>query len=90
MWGADYDALKHMREQAEAAEASAAEREAAEVLVRKKRYELGVHPVYKLVDTCAAEFEAYTPYLYSTYEQEDESNVTDKKKIVILGASEDG
>jgi carbamoyl-phosphate synthase large subunit len=42
-------------------------------------------PVYKVIDTCAAEFQAYTPYLYSTYEEEDESAVTDKKKIIILG-----
>ena len=42
-------------------------------------------PVYKLVDTCAAEFEAYTPYYYSTYEVEDESRHTDKRKIMILG-----
>ncbi|MFH1287651.1 MAG: carbamoyl-phosphate synthase large subunit [bacterium] len=43
-------------------------------------------PVYKLVDTCAAEFEAYTPYYYSTYETENEANVTGKKKIMILGS----
>ncbi|MCB2184133.1 MAG: carbamoyl-phosphate synthase large subunit [Desulfobulbaceae bacterium] len=42
-------------------------------------------PVYKLVDTCAAEFEAYTPYYYSTYEVEDESRYTDNRKIMILG-----
>ncbi|MFH1218027.1 MAG: carbamoyl-phosphate synthase large subunit [Pseudomonadota bacterium] len=45
----------------------------------------GLKPVYKLVDTCAAEFEAYTPYYYSTYEVEDESRRTDKRKIMILG-----
>jgi carbamoyl-phosphate synthase large subunit len=44
-----------------------------------------VQTTYKLVDTCAAEFEAYTPYFYSTYEQEDESRVTPKKKVMILG-----
>jgi carbamoyl-phosphate synthase large subunit len=53
--------------------------------IRKKRKELGVLPTYKLVDTCAAEFEAYTPYYYSTYEDEDEGVPTNKKKIVILG-----
>ncbi len=42
-------------------------------------------PVYKLVDTCSAEFEAYTPYYYSTYEQEDEIKITDKPKVMILG-----
>ncbi|MFH1386156.1 MAG: carbamoyl-phosphate synthase large subunit [bacterium] len=50
-----------------------------------KRNALGVAPVYKLVDTCAAEFEAYTPYYYSTYEQEDEVKRTQKKKVMILG-----
>ena len=53
--------------------------------VRDLRYKNGVRPVYKRVDTCAAEFEAHTPYLYSSYEDEDESGVTDKKKIMILG-----
>ncbi len=50
--------------------------------IRKK---LGVNAVFKTVDTCGAEFVAYTPYLYSTYEQECEANPTDRKKIVILG-----
>ncbi|NIO16279.1 MAG: carbamoyl-phosphate synthase large subunit [Deltaproteobacteria bacterium] len=50
------------------------------------RNKLGVRPVYKLVDTCAAEFEAYTPYLYSTYEMEDESVRNEGRKVVILGA----
>jgi carbamoyl-phosphate synthase large subunit len=54
--------------------------------VRRLREEWGVRPVYKLVDTCAAEFESYTPYLYSTYEDEDEAPPTAKKKIVILGS----
>ncbi|MDD5226930.1 MAG: carbamoyl-phosphate synthase large subunit, partial [Candidatus Omnitrophica bacterium] len=53
--------------------------------VRKKRKALGIKPVYKLVDTCAAEFKAYTPYFYSTYEDEDESNPGRKKKVMILG-----
>jgi len=53
--------------------------------VRKLRKDLGIEAVFKLVDTCAAEFEAYTPYYYSTYEEEDESQRTDQKKIMILG-----
>ncbi len=53
--------------------------------VRELRKKLGVVPVYKLVDTCAAEFESYTPYYYSTYEMENEARITDLKKIVILG-----
>uniref|UniRef100_UPI0023F33173 carbamoyl-phosphate synthase large subunit n=1 Tax=Trichlorobacter lovleyi TaxID=313985 RepID=UPI0023F33173 len=53
--------------------------------VRELRWSLKVRPVYKRVDTCAAEFVAYTPYLYSTYEEECEAEVTDRKKIIILG-----
>jgi carbamoyl-phosphate synthase large subunit len=53
--------------------------------VRDLRKKLQVEPVYKLVDTCAAEFESYTPYYYSTYEQENEAAATDRKKIIILG-----
>src|SRR5437899_368858 len=54
--------------------------------VRHFRKKHGVKPVYKRVDTCAAEFESYTPYLYSTYEEEDEAAPTPKKKVVILGS----
>jgi carbamoyl-phosphate synthase large subunit len=54
--------------------------------VRGQRYALGVRPVYKRVDTCAAEFEATTPYLYSTYEQENEANPTSRRKVMILGS----
>ena len=53
--------------------------------VRALRHRLGVRPVYKRVDTCGAEFEAKTPYLYSTYEQESEAEPTDRQKIIILG-----
>ena len=53
--------------------------------VRKIRYAAGVRAVYKRVDTCGAEFEAHTPYLYSTYESENEAKPTDRKKVVILG-----
>jgi carbamoyl-phosphate synthase large subunit len=53
--------------------------------VRELRWSKSIRPVYKRVDTCAAEFVAYTPYLYSTYEQECEAEVTDRKKIIILG-----
>ena len=52
---------------------------------RKRRHELGVRPVYKRVDTCAAEFSTDTAYMYSTYEDECEANPTDKKKIMVLG-----
>ncbi|MBE0582998.1 MAG: carbamoyl-phosphate synthase large subunit, partial [Desulfofustis sp.] len=53
--------------------------------IRELRHRLDVLPVYKLVDTCGAEFESYTPYYYSTYEQENEARRTDRKKIMILG-----
>jgi carbamoyl-phosphate synthase large subunit len=53
--------------------------------VRKHRHDLGVRPVYKRVDTCAAEFSSDTAYMYSTYDQECEANPTDREKIMILG-----
>lgn len=59
---------------------------AAEGAVRQQRLLAGSKPVYKTVDTCAAEFEAYTPYHYSAYELEDEVSQTDKPKVVILGS----
>ncbi|HML04139.1 MAG TPA: carbamoyl-phosphate synthase large subunit, partial [Methanobacterium sp.] len=54
--------------------------------IRKMRKENGIVPTYKMVDTCAAEFEAKTPYYYGTYEQFDEVEVSDNKKVIILGA----
>jgi len=54
--------------------------------VRALRKKLGVKPVFKLVDTCAAEFESFTPYLYSCYDEEDEAAPTRKKKVIILGS----
>src|SRR5579863_2315455 len=54
--------------------------------VRARRHALGVRPVFKRVDTCAAEFESFTPYLYSTYEDEDEADAVDRPKVVILGS----
>jgi len=54
--------------------------------VRKVRRQLGLRPVYKLVDTCAAEFESFTPYLYSSYDEEDEAPPTARRKVIILGS----
>jgi carbamoyl-phosphate synthase large subunit len=54
--------------------------------VYQRRQEDKIQRVYKLVDTCAAEFEAFTPYYYSTFEEENESKVSDRKKVVILGS----
>ncbi len=56
------------------------------VQVQDTREKLGVMPVFKLVDTCAAEFESFTPYLYSCYDEEDEATPTSRKKIIILGS----
>jgi carbamoyl-phosphate synthase large subunit len=57
-----------------------------EEVVRQRRHEDGLVSVYKRIDTCAAEFESFTPYMYSTYEQVDESVPTEQKKVVILGS----
>ncbi|MGB9790982.1 MAG: carbamoyl-phosphate synthase large subunit [Thermacetogeniaceae bacterium] len=55
-------------------------------LIRKHRSELGIRPVYKMVDTCAAEFEAETPYFYSAYDSENEAVPTPRRKVLVLGA----
>jgi len=57
-----------------------------EDVVRSRRFELGIKRTYKMVDTCAAEFEAHTPYYYSSFEGENESIVSDKKKVIVLGS----
>ncbi len=57
-----------------------------ELKVRKRRQSFGIEPVYKMVDTCGAEFEAATPYFYSTYETECEANPTSRRKVAILGS----
>ena len=54
--------------------------------IRLLRAEYGIRPVFKMIDTCASEFESYVPYFYSTYEDENESIVSDKKKIIVLGS----
>jgi len=54
--------------------------------VRERRWAMGIHPVYNMVDTCAGEFPAATPYLYSTYGEENESVRSERKKVVILGS----
>ncbi|MBO6108082.1 MAG: carbamoyl-phosphate synthase large subunit [Eubacterium sp.] len=54
--------------------------------VWRMRRELDIYPVYKMIDTCAGEFDSYVPYFYSTYEDENESVVSDKKKIIVLGS----
>jgi len=59
---------------------------AGAIEVMNLRKKLGVTPVYKLVDTCAAEFESFTPYFYSCFDEEDEATPTAKKKVIILGS----
>ena len=58
----------------------------SETEVNKLRKDNGIIPVYKMIDSCAAEFDSYIPYFYSTYEDENESKVSDKKKVVVLGS----
>ncbi|GGL88399.1 carbamoyl-phosphate synthase large subunit [Glutamicibacter protophormiae] len=58
----------------------------SEAVVRGVRHALGVRPVYKTVDTCAAEFEAFTPYMYSSYDEESELVAHEKKSVIILGS----
>jgi carbamoyl-phosphate synthase large subunit len=76
----------------EAKEKGYADRQIAHLLrcleseVYNKRNEMGIKRVYKTVDTCSAEFEALTPYYYSTFEEENESIVSDKKKVIVLGS----
>ena len=57
-----------------------------EEIIRTKRYSLDIHPVYKRVDSCAAEFDSTTNYLYSSYDFENESIITNNKKIIVLGS----
>src|SRR5574337_151100 len=57
-----------------------------ELTIRDARKRMGIETTFKMVDTCGAEFVAYTPYLYSTYEQECEANPTSRRKIMILGS----
>ena len=54
--------------------------------VRAKRKEFGVCAVFKMVDTCAAEFDAVTPYYYSTYDEHCEAKISDKKKVLVIGS----
>ncbi len=60
-------------------------RHSQELDVRRERMALGIKPAYRLVDTCAAEFEAYTPYFYSSYAESDQSRASDRQKVVVLG-----
>ena len=83
--GADAEALKRVKSYGFSDVRLAQLTGTTEDGIRALRHERSVKPVFKRVDTCAAEFEAYTPYLYSTYEDEDEAAPTENKKIMILG-----
>ena len=58
----------------------------SEIEIYNLRKQNNIYPVYKMIDTCASEFESYIPYLYSTYEDENESIISNKKKIIVLGS----
>ena len=82
----DYDTLRELKRRGFSDRRLAYLLDTAEAEVRKLRHQLGVRPVYKRVDTCAAEFPTTTAYMYSTYEEECEANPsTDRKKIMVLG-----
>ncbi|HEX8693835.1 MAG TPA: carbamoyl-phosphate synthase large subunit [Longimicrobium sp.] len=82
----DGDALRRMKRLGFSDAQLARLRGELEDVVRERRWSFGVHPVYNMVDTCAGEFPAATPYLYSTYAEENESVRSDRPKVVILGS----
>ena len=83
--GLDSDFLQHCKQQGFSDQQLGYLTGTTEEDVRSLRQDSGVVPVYKLVDTCGAEFESYTPYCYSTYEQENEAFRSDRQKVIILG-----
>src|SRR5690606_28641986 len=81
----DHDTLRELKRRGFSDRRLAYLLDTAEAEVRKLRHQMGIRPVYKRVDTCAAEFPTSTAYMYSTYEDECESEPTDRKKIIVLG-----
>ncbi len=81
----DYDTLRELKRRGFSDRRLAYLLDTSETEVRKLRHQMGIRPVYKRVDTCAAEFPTNTAYMYSTYEDECEANPTDRKKIIVLG-----
>lgn len=81
----NYDILRKLKQSGFSDRRLAFLLDTSEAEVRKLRHQLGVRPVYKRVDTCAAEFATSTAYMYSTYEDECEAEPTDRKKIIVLG-----
>ena len=82
----DAASLRRMKREGFADAQLAALRGTDEAAVRSRRLEWGIRPTFNVVDTCAGEFPAATPYYYSSYESEDEANPSDRRKIVILGS----
>jgi carbamoyl-phosphate synthase large subunit len=82
----DHDALRRMKRLGFGDRQLARLRGASERELRELRHRLGVRPTYHMVDTCAGEFPAATPYLYSSYEDETEAPASDRRKVVILGS----
>jgi carbamoyl-phosphate synthase large subunit len=78
--------LKRMKRLGFSDKQLAALRDTTETAIREQRWKLGIHPVYKTVDTCAGEFPSSTPYLYSSYDEENESEPLGEQGIVILGS----
>ena len=83
---ADLDALCRAKRMGFADREIAARWDIAETEVYKIRKNAGIVPVFKMIDTCASEFESYVPYFYATYENENESVRTEKRKVIVLGA----
>ena len=82
----DAQALRRMKREGFSDAQLAELRGETEASIRKKRWEWDIRPTYNVVDTCAGEFPAQTPYYYSSYESEDESEPSDRRKVVILGS----
>ena len=82
----DIDVLRRAKKMGFSDKAISALWDMSEQAVYDLRRESGIIPVYKMIDTCASEFDSYIPYFYSTYEQENESVVSDKKKVIVLGS----
>ncbi|MGI6029346.1 MAG: carbamoyl-phosphate synthase large subunit [Candidatus Heteroscillospira sp.] len=82
----DLSALRHAKSKGFSDRAAADIWGMTELEIYGLRQKNGIQPVYKMIDTCASEFESYVPYFYSTYEDENESVVSDKEKIVVLGS----
>ena len=81
----EYDTLRELKRRGFSDRRLAYLLDTSEAEVRKLRHQMGIRPVYKRVDTCAAEFPTTTAYMYSTYEEECEAQPTDRKKIIVLG-----